>query len=51
MSGHLKACESHFSLIWVTKNGIISPTLGKDKVFTDNSNLTNLVQYLHENGK
>ena len=51
MSGLLKACESHFFLIWVTENGIISPSLGKDKVFTDNSNLTNLVQYLHENGK
>ena len=51
MSGHLKACESHFSLIWVTENDIISPSLGKDKVFTENSNLKNLVQYLHENDK
>ena len=34
------------------ENGIFA-FLGKDKVFTDNSNLTNLfdVQRLHENGK
>ena len=47
----LKARESYFSLILVLEFHIISSCLGKAKVFSDNSNLTILVdnQSLHEN--
>ena len=41
-----------FFLVWVMDFSIISPSLGKAKVLSDNSNLTNLVhvQLLPENG-
>ena len=44
-SGLLKALESHFSLVWGMKNGIIYPCLGNGKVFTDNFNLINLLTF------
>ena len=43
--GLLKALESHFSLVWGMKNGIIYPRLGNGKVFTDNFNLINLLTF------
>ena len=46
--------ESHISHVWVMEFiSIISPSLGKVKAFSDNSNLTILVdvQCLHKNNK
>ena len=52
--GLLKTMESHISHVWVMEFiSIISPSLGKVKAFSDNSNLTILVdiQCLHKNNK
>ena len=45
-----KTWEFHFSLDWVKEFSILFPFLVKGKVFSDNSNLSNLVnvQNLHE---
>ena len=53
MSDLLRTWESNLSLESVMEFCIISPCLGKGKVFSDNSNQTNLVdvQSLHKNGK
>ena len=47
----LKTRESHFSFVWHMNFSIISSCLDRAKVFTVNSNRTNLVdvQRLHEN--
>ena len=39
----LKTRESDFSLVWIMEFSIISPCLGEVKVFSDKSNLTDLV--------
>ena len=52
--GLLKTMESHISHVWVMEFiSFISPSLGKVKAFSDNSNLTILVdvQCLHKNNK
>ena len=43
-SGPLKTWESHLSLVLVSELSIIPTCFGKGKVFSENSNLTNLVE-------
>ena len=43
-SGRLKTWESHLSLVLVAELSIIPTCFGKGKVFSENSNLTNLVE-------
>ena len=43
-SGPLKTWESYISNVWMTELSIISTCFGKGKVFSKNSNLTNLVE-------
>lgn len=52
-SGLVKTTVSIFSLVWLMEFSITCLCLGKVKVFSDNSNLKNLlsVQCLHGNGK
>ena len=41
-SGPLKTWESHIPNVWVTELTIMSTRFGKGKVFSKNSDLTNL---------
>ena len=43
-SGPLKTWESRFSNVWIIELAIISTCFGKGKVFSKNSNLTNLIE-------
>ena len=43
-SGPLKTWESHFSLVWVMELSIKLTCFDKGKVFSETSNLTNLVE-------